>query len=127
MKFEVVIADIAKQTDIEAVVNSANANLRFGSGVAGVSRILCKWDSPSVQQNDGSLRGCASKMQLLLCLPESCASQCSFHFPPPCIVQTLDDQREISGEQGMPYTRADTVSGRPCKTPETRMNSGDLG
>ena len=35
MKFEVVIADIAKQTDIEAVVNSANANLRFGSGVAG--------------------------------------------------------------------------------------------
>jgi len=35
MKFEVVLADIAKQTDMEAVVNSANANLRFGSGVAG--------------------------------------------------------------------------------------------
>ena len=27
------------------------------------------------------------------------------------IVQPLDDQREISGEHGMPYTRADTVSG----------------
>lgn len=35
MKFEVVLADIAKQADMEAVVNSANANLRFGSGVAG--------------------------------------------------------------------------------------------
>ena len=35
MKFEVVIANIANQPDIEAVVNSANANLRFGSGVAG--------------------------------------------------------------------------------------------
>jgi O-acetyl-ADP-ribose deacetylase (regulator of RNase III) len=35
MIYEVVLADIAKQTDIEAVVNSANANLRFGSGVAG--------------------------------------------------------------------------------------------
>lgn len=35
MNFEVVTANIAKQSDIEAVVNSANANLRFGSGVAG--------------------------------------------------------------------------------------------
>jgi O-acetyl-ADP-ribose deacetylase (regulator of RNase III) len=35
MIYEVVLADIAKQADIEAVVNSANANLRFGSGVAG--------------------------------------------------------------------------------------------
>jgi O-acetyl-ADP-ribose deacetylase (regulator of RNase III) len=35
MKFEVVTANIANQPDIEAVVNSANANLRFGSGVAG--------------------------------------------------------------------------------------------
>lgn len=35
MIYEVILADIAKQTDIEAVVNSANANLRFGSGVAG--------------------------------------------------------------------------------------------
>ena len=34
MIYEVVLADIAKQADIEAVVNSANANLRFGSGVA---------------------------------------------------------------------------------------------
>jgi O-acetyl-ADP-ribose deacetylase (regulator of RNase III) len=35
MIYEVVLADIANQADIEAVVNSANANLRFGSGVAG--------------------------------------------------------------------------------------------
>jgi O-acetyl-ADP-ribose deacetylase len=35
MIYEVVLADIAKQAGIEAVVNSANANLRFGSGVAG--------------------------------------------------------------------------------------------
>jgi O-acetyl-ADP-ribose deacetylase (regulator of RNase III) len=35
MIYEVVLADIAKQLDIEAVVNSANANLLFGSGVTG--------------------------------------------------------------------------------------------
>lgn len=35
MKVEVLIANIASQDDIEAVVNSANANLRLGSGVAG--------------------------------------------------------------------------------------------
>lgn len=35
MIYEVVLADIAKQAGIEAVVNSANANLHFGSGVAG--------------------------------------------------------------------------------------------
>lgn len=35
MKVEVVIGNIAKQPDIEAVVNSANGNLRLGSGVAG--------------------------------------------------------------------------------------------
>jgi hypothetical protein len=35
MIYEFILADIAKQSDIEAVVNSANANLRFGSGVAG--------------------------------------------------------------------------------------------
>jgi len=35
MKIEVVIANIIKQLDVEAVVNSANANLRLGSGVAG--------------------------------------------------------------------------------------------
>lgn len=35
MHFEVVIANIANQPDMDAVVNSANANLRFGSGVAG--------------------------------------------------------------------------------------------
>lgn len=35
MIYEVVLSDIAKQADIEAIVNSANANLRFGSGVAG--------------------------------------------------------------------------------------------
>ena len=35
MKIEVVIGNIVKQLDVEAVVNSANANLRLGSGVAG--------------------------------------------------------------------------------------------
>ena len=35
MKVEVAIADIAAQADMQAVVNSANANLRMGSGVAG--------------------------------------------------------------------------------------------
>lgn len=35
MKIEVVVGNIVKQPDVEAVVNSANANLRLGSGVAG--------------------------------------------------------------------------------------------
>lgn len=35
MEIEVLIANIANQPDIEAIVNSANANLRLGSGVAG--------------------------------------------------------------------------------------------
>jgi O-acetyl-ADP-ribose deacetylase (regulator of RNase III) len=35
MKIEVAIGNIVKQPDIEAIVNSANANLRMGSGVAG--------------------------------------------------------------------------------------------
>jgi O-acetyl-ADP-ribose deacetylase len=35
VRIEVLIGDIANQQDIEAVVNSANANLRLGSGVAG--------------------------------------------------------------------------------------------
>lgn len=35
MKIEIVIGDIVKQSGIEAVANSANANLRLGSGVAG--------------------------------------------------------------------------------------------
>jgi O-acetyl-ADP-ribose deacetylase (regulator of RNase III) len=35
MKIEVVIGNIVKQPDMEAIVNSANANLRMGSGVAG--------------------------------------------------------------------------------------------
>ena len=35
MKIEVVIGNIVNQPDVEAIVNSANANLRFGSGVAG--------------------------------------------------------------------------------------------
>ncbi len=34
MKIEVVIGNIVKQPDVEAIVNSANANLRMGSGVA---------------------------------------------------------------------------------------------
>lgn len=35
MKIEVIIGNIVKQPDMEAIVNSANANLRMGSGVAG--------------------------------------------------------------------------------------------
>jgi len=35
MQVEIVIGDIARQVDMEAVVNSANPNLRMGSGVAG--------------------------------------------------------------------------------------------
>lgn len=35
MQVEVVIGDIARQADMEAVVNSANSNLRMGTGVAG--------------------------------------------------------------------------------------------
>ena len=35
MRIEVAITDISAQADMQAVVNSANANLRMGSGVAG--------------------------------------------------------------------------------------------
>lgn len=35
MKIEVIYGNIIKQPDAQAIVNSANANLRFGSGVAG--------------------------------------------------------------------------------------------
>ena len=35
MHIEVVVANIVKQPDVDALVNSANVNLRFGSGVAG--------------------------------------------------------------------------------------------
>ncbi|MCM1130000.1 MAG: macro domain-containing protein [Alistipes senegalensis] len=35
MRIECVLGDITKQPDAEAVVNSANANLRLGDGVAG--------------------------------------------------------------------------------------------
>ena len=35
MKIEIVVGNIVKQPDMEALLNSANANLRFGSGVAG--------------------------------------------------------------------------------------------
>lgn len=35
MQVEIKVANIVLQEDIEAVVNSANANLRLGSGVAG--------------------------------------------------------------------------------------------
>ena len=35
MKIEIAYGNIVKQPDAEAIVNSANANLRFGSGVAG--------------------------------------------------------------------------------------------
>lgn len=35
MKIDVIVANIVSQPDADAVVNSANANLRLGSGVAG--------------------------------------------------------------------------------------------
>ncbi len=35
MKIEVVVGNIVLQPDVDALVNSANANLRLGSGVAG--------------------------------------------------------------------------------------------
>jgi O-acetyl-ADP-ribose deacetylase (regulator of RNase III) len=35
MRIEVRVGDIVNQPDAQAIVNSANANLRFGSGVAG--------------------------------------------------------------------------------------------
>lgn len=35
MKIEVVVGNIVLQSDVDAIVNSANANLRLGSGVAG--------------------------------------------------------------------------------------------
>lgn len=35
MQIEVICGNIVAQPDVDAIVNSANANLRFGSGVAG--------------------------------------------------------------------------------------------
>ena len=35
MQIEFVVGNIVRQPDVDAIVNSANANLRFGSGVAG--------------------------------------------------------------------------------------------
>jgi O-acetyl-ADP-ribose deacetylase (regulator of RNase III) len=42
MKIEIVVGNIVKQPDMEAVVNSANANLRLGSGVAGCSSLTSR-------------------------------------------------------------------------------------
>ena len=35
MRIEIVVGNIVRQSDVDALVNSANGNLRFGSGVAG--------------------------------------------------------------------------------------------
>jgi O-acetyl-ADP-ribose deacetylase (regulator of RNase III) len=35
MQIEFIVGNIVRQPDVDAIVNSANANLRFGSGVAG--------------------------------------------------------------------------------------------
>jgi O-acetyl-ADP-ribose deacetylase (regulator of RNase III) len=35
VRVEIVVGNIVRQQDVDALVNSANANLRFGSGVAG--------------------------------------------------------------------------------------------
>lgn len=39
MKIEIVYGNLIKQPDAEALVNSANANLRLGSGVAGAIHV----------------------------------------------------------------------------------------
>jgi O-acetyl-ADP-ribose deacetylase (regulator of RNase III) len=36
VRVEIVVGNIVRQPDVDALVSSANANLRFGSGVAGV-------------------------------------------------------------------------------------------
>jgi O-acetyl-ADP-ribose deacetylase (regulator of RNase III) len=35
VRVEIIVGNIVRQPDVDALVNSANANLRFGSGVAG--------------------------------------------------------------------------------------------
>jgi O-acetyl-ADP-ribose deacetylase (regulator of RNase III) len=35
VRIEIVVGNIVRQSDVDALVNSANGNLRFGSGVAG--------------------------------------------------------------------------------------------
>jgi O-acetyl-ADP-ribose deacetylase (regulator of RNase III) len=35
LQIEIVVGNIVRQPDVDALVNSANAHLRFGSGVAG--------------------------------------------------------------------------------------------
>ncbi len=35
MRVEIVVGNIVRQPDVDARVNSSNANLRFGAGVAG--------------------------------------------------------------------------------------------
>jgi O-acetyl-ADP-ribose deacetylase (regulator of RNase III) len=35
VRIEIVVGNIVRQPDVDALLNSANANLRFGSGVAG--------------------------------------------------------------------------------------------
>ena len=46
MRIEVVLGDIADQSDIDAVVNAANTELWMGSGVAGALKRLGGIDLP---------------------------------------------------------------------------------
>jgi O-acetyl-ADP-ribose deacetylase (regulator of RNase III) len=47
MHVEIVVGNIVRQSDVDALVNSANANLRFGSGVAGAIHTAA---GPEVEQ-----------------------------------------------------------------------------
>jgi O-acetyl-ADP-ribose deacetylase (regulator of RNase III) len=40
MHIEIAVGNVVRQLDVDALVNSANANLRFGSGVAGAIRFV---------------------------------------------------------------------------------------
>ena len=48
MQIEIIYGNIVKQPDADAIVNSANANLRMGSGVAGAIHTAAGPSSKSI-------------------------------------------------------------------------------